>query len=77
MKLVRETLPEIRILRSRRAGNLLILIWPDNGIKIAYRKAASDAQALHRKSQCETSSGRREQLSHEMQPGPERAKVLR
>src|ERR1700758_2493518 len=50
----------------------LILIVGDNGIKIAYREAASDAQALRRytkqKSHAKHVPAHREQRSHEISP---------
>jgi len=45
--------PEIRILRDSFPRNSLILIKAKNGTRIALRRAASDAQALHRKSHAE------------------------
>jgi hypothetical protein len=46
-------IPEIRILRNQSPRNFLIFINPENGTAIALTRAASDAQALHRKSHAE------------------------
>jgi hypothetical protein len=49
MKSASGLLPELESRMARRGSKLLIPLIDDNGIKIAYRKTASDAQALDRR----------------------------
>lgn len=49
MKSASEALPELESRMAEADLKLLILLSSDNGIKIAYTEAASDAQALDRR----------------------------
>lgn len=66
--------PEIRIPVSPNNRNSLILLFTCNGIKIAYKKAASDAQALHRKSHAKQVPAAESSDPRRLKPGPEPAK---
>lgn len=73
MKPASGALPELESRMAVYSRKSLISLSGTNGIKIAYREAASDAQALTEEP-CETGSGRRELRSHEISPGRNKQK---